>query len=563
MPSRLNPNRRVLASRDREVLCFCHRRCTGGSGPPRHITARTRDAHLAADRADLQHSQDHDIQPPPSLVQAIRNNEVAITAEAVESDSSSTSSSSSSSSSEHSQDGIVDMDAEQEPLPPSSPLEHHYFNEHEDDNFDFGNQDLPSSPFVQPVEDDDDSSTAPSSSDSSDNPTDDDDDGLLAEQLHQFDVEFNSDEEDEHEGDEDLDEDGDQGNGGREGDEDRDEDGDPVEDPGTQSRHNQPRFDQLAGDHQPGPRPQRAPERAFSAFSIAENLTASEKATLDHLRTSIRTDATLRQYKDFGRARERDQADVEIFGKDRALSLMKRVTNLREDRWDMCPNSCMAFVGPNAQLQRCTTVRKGRVCGAARFDARGRPIKQFVTIPFLPRIKAKFAAGRGSTYIHDRAQHFAETWDTPHHRFQDWSDGAIHRHLKEKGLFTDPRHDAFILSTDGAHMTDKRDSNAWIVLLTSLSTPIELRFRRTETFISTVVPGPNNPIDLDSFLWPILEEFAQAARGFWLWDGARREWFLWRCWLVAAAADQPASSKLNHMTGATGKCGCKTCHMIA
>ncbi|CAD7060357.1 unnamed protein product, partial [Tilletia caries] len=162
-----------------------------------------------------------------------------------------------------------------------------------------------------------------------------------------------------------------------------------------------------------------------------------------------------------------------------------------------------------------------------------------------------------------QAEWSAQTWGTDHHHFADWPDGACHQHLREKGLFDDPRHDAFVLSTDGAQFVSKRKSNGWIVMLSSLNELHTKRFKRPETFVSCVVPGPNNPVNVDSFLWPVVQELARAAHGYWIWDGAREEWFVWRAWLVATAADQQGSSKINHMTGPTGYCGCRNCHMVA
>ncbi|CAD6958115.1 unnamed protein product [Tilletia laevis] len=185
----------------------------------------------------------------------------------------------------------------------------------------------------------------------------------------------------------------------------------------------------------------------------------------------------------------------------------------------------MTFVGPHAEKTRCTARRQGRRCKERRYDASGKPRRQYTTFSILPRVRAKFASGNGSTYLHDLAEFADGTWDTEEHEFTDWAAGGIHRSLRDKGLFDDPRHDAYILSTDGAQFIDKRTSNGWIVALTSLnSSPME-RFRRPATFIATVIPGPNNPVDIDSFLWPILQQFARAGRGHWMWDGANEEWF--------------------------------------
>ncbi|KAE8207075.1 hypothetical protein CF319_g9624, partial [Tilletia indica] len=225
----------------------------------------------------------------------------------------------------------------------------------------------------------------------------------------------------------------------------------------------------------------------------------------------------------------------------------------------------MAFVGPNAHLRRCNSIRKGVRCRRERYDAKGKPLRQYTTLPVLPRVRASFAAGKGSTHLHQTAELADQQWDTDAQRFKDWGWGAVHRNFRENGMFMDDRHDAFLLSVDGAQMVDnkRKSSNGWIVLLSSFNTPQLARFKRDEAFIATVIPGPNNPVNIDSFLWPVFEEFARAAKGFWIWDAARAEWFLWRAWIIAAAADQQGSSKISKMTGPTGYSGCRTCHMVA
>ncbi|CAD6944574.1 unnamed protein product, partial [Tilletia controversa] len=181
----------------------------------------------------------------------------------------------------------------------------------------------------------------------------------------------------------------------------------------------------------------------------------------------------------------------------------------------MCVNSCIAYVGPNADLDHCP----------------------------------HFRSQQTSSYLFDRGLQSKNTFGTAEHVFQDWPDGEIHQHLLETGLFDDPRYDLFMLSTDGAQMLNKADSDGWIVLLIPLNTPLSSRFKRSSTFVSTIIPGPKSPGDIESFLWPIMQELARAALGYWIWDEAKQEWFLWRAWLVAGCADQPGSTKINGMTG--------------
>ncbi|CAD6902341.1 unnamed protein product, partial [Tilletia laevis] len=200
-------------------------------------------------------------------------------------------------------------------------------------------------------------------------------------------------------------------------------DDDAAVDARVHSRHAQDLFDQLASGYRLPSRPVRPPDPYTAAFGIMQRLNPSEIASLRHIRTCIRTNATQEQYRAFAKNIEAQNPDITILGRKAAIALAKRVTRLREHTWDMCPESCMAFVGPHANLQRCNSIRQGRRCGAARFDSKGKPRRKYTTLSIIPRVRAKFASGSGSTYLHYQAEWSAQTWGTDHHHFADWPDG--------------------------------------------------------------------------------------------------------------------------------------------
>ncbi|KAE8181132.1 hypothetical protein CF335_g9036, partial [Tilletia laevis] len=292
----------------------------------------------------------------------------------------------------------------------------------------------------------------------------------------------------------------------------------------TRSTHAQDRFNELVDDYDPGPMPRR--QGRGLRF---QDLTPSEQETVRHLQTWVEVDGTERVYSGFAKRYNDRNPTINILSKKRALTLVKSVTGIEQNEHDMCVNSCIAYVGPNADLDHCP----------------------------------HFRSQQTSSYLFDRGLQSKNTFGTAEHVFQDWPDGEIHQHLLETGLFDDPRYDLFMLSTDGAQMLNKADSDGWIVLLIPLNTPLSSRFKRSSTFVSTIIPGPKSPGDIESFLWPIMQELARAALGYWIWDEAKQEWFLWRAWLVAGCADQPGSTKINGMTGYQGYSGCKTCLMVA
>ncbi|KAH8922867.1 hypothetical protein BT69DRAFT_1191796, partial [Atractiella rhizophila] len=73
------------------------------------------------------------------------------------------------------------------------------------------------------------------------------------------------------------------------------------------------------------------------------------------------------------------------------------------------------------------------------------------------------------------------------------------------------------------------------------------------------IPGPNPPVNIESFFYPFVEDFARASLGVWMWDSVEERPFLWKGYLCACCADMPGSQKMNGMTGHQGVRGCRFC----
>ncbi|CAD6958775.1 unnamed protein product [Tilletia controversa] len=562
----------VEKSRDRRVYCWCFRRCAKYSDHPKILSARVRAQHIEGDQEDLSFAQTSGYPVPAALSRALRRAEQQIAREATQQQEENDRDGQGRVGTER-RDGIsagegsgAGARARAAAEAPSSPGFDGYYLGSPDNNTDFGDV------AVFPNDDEGDDHDSPErSEDGQDERMDGsqmeeqenemrEEDHLAAEARLFFGDPEQSDHDDENE---DQDERLAQLRRRQQQQQRNDEpqieqaDGNNEELPNasfTRSRHCQDLFDQLTDNYSPGPKPTQ-PGHGIQLVDLAE----SERATLQHIKTWVETNGTEKVYDRFAANVEKLNPDIKIFSRKRAATLVKAVTGLEEERWDMCVHSCKAFVGRDAGLTHCDFVRDGTVCGEPRLDASGKPRRQFVTLPVRARVSARLRAGLSFTYLSDRAQQSSQTFDTPHHTFQDWPDGEVHQHFLRQGFYDEPRNDAFMLSTDGAQMLGKVQSEAWIVLLTSLNTPIKTRYKRKDTFVSTIIPGPNPPGELESFLWPIMEELARAAIGYWMWDEAREEWFLWRAWLVGACADQPGSTKMNKMTGHQGYFGCKTC----
>ena len=132
--------------------------------------------------------------------------------------------------------------------------------------------------------------------------------------------------------------------------------------------------------------------------------------------------------------------------------------------------------------------------------------------------------------------------------YSDFGDGAIHRiHYNDTGLFQDYCDIAFALSTNGAQLTMKKQSNTWIIIILILNLPGELRYKTDGKFIPLATPGPNSPGDIESFIYLIFQQMAMASEGIWMWDAVDSSHFVNKACICMILGDMLGSAKLNGM----------------
>ncbi|KZV98690.1 hypothetical protein EXIGLDRAFT_606755, partial [Exidia glandulosa HHB12029] len=101
----------------------------------------------------------------------------------------------------------------------------------------------------------------------------------------------------------------------------------------------------------------------------------------------------------------------------------RALAGLKPVKYDCCINTCVLFVGPHAHLDKCPH------CDAARRDERGRPFKEFVYAPVIPRLRAMYrnpAAASQQRYRHEAAAEHEEGC------VRDYTDGSHYRDLCQK-----------------------------------------------------------------------------------------------------------------------------------
>ena len=79
------------------------------------------------------------------------------------------------------------------------------------------------------------------------------------------------------------------------------------------------------------------------------------------------------------------------------------------------------------------------------------------------------------------------------------------------GLFTAETDVALAISSDGAQLTMKKQSNMWLLIVVLLNLSPEMCYRAKNVIIPLAIPGPLAPSNIESFIYPLFEEMAMAS----------------------------------------------------
>ena len=88
--------------------------------------------------------------------------------------------------------------------------------------------------------------------------------------------------------------------------------------------------------------------------------------------------------------------------------------------------------------------------------------------------------------------------------------------------------------------------------------PPEVRYQKRYVLPGAIIPGPNKPKNIDSFLFPGLHHLSALQKeGLRIWDSVLDEVFTSQIHLTFATADAPAMPYLNGLVGHHGRLGCR------
>jgi len=248
----------------------------------------------------------------------------------------------------------------------------------------------------------------------------------------------------------------------------------------------------------------------------------------------------------------------------------KVLTGIEPIRYDCCIKSCICYAGHYKTLDKCPECKEPRFSG---HDSHGnpRPRRQFLYIPLIPRLVAFFE----SIHMAELMRYRSARTHVPG-VFSDIFDGECYQQLRSTPItvhdkpvnppanyFEDDRDIALGLSTDGYGIFTRGQATAWPLIIFIYNLPPELRVHAEHILALGVIPGPNKPSNLDSFLIPLHEELFQLAEGVRAYDARSKSLFLLRAFLLLIFGDFPAVSMLMNMKGVNGISPCRNCKIKA
>ena len=211
--------------------------------------------------------------------------------------------------------------------------------------------------------------------------------------------------------------------------------------------------------------------------------------------------------------------DLDLLSYNQLTRRIERLTGITSHLVDMCENTCIAFTGPYAHLDKCP------YCDTSRYDqkkleasgGKERVARQFDTFLLGPQLQAQMRSVETATalrYLHSRANQVIETLNKNGGALDEYGDICDGEDMVDCFACGDIGKNDFILmlSVDGAQLYQNKQSDCWIYIWVILNHLPETRYKKKYVLPGGIIPGPNKPKNLDSFLFPGLYHIAALQK---------------------------------------------------
>ncbi|VDC06752.1 unnamed protein product [Peniophora sp. CBMAI 1063] len=256
--------------------------------------------------------------------------------------------------------------------------------------------------------------------------------------------------------------------------------------------------------------------------------------------------------------------DIPILSYHMVRKCVVQLSGVRTVRFDMCVNSCTAYTGPRLDPNKEEN-RSCPKCRQPRFDLAEKartgkdvPRQTFDTV--LPgfALQAQFATpdhADAASYRARAMEKLVPEWDEegfvdPVGDFVTGSD-ILEAKIGKRDI-------CLMWSGDGFQLWELKKSDCYIYIWVLLDLPPNLRYKKQYVIPGAVIPGPNKPGCIDSFIFPGLYHVkALQKEGLKIWNAATQEEYVSQLHILFVTADTVAAAEVTGLVGHVGKEGCR------
>ncbi len=182
---------------------------------------------------------------------------------------------------------------------------------------------------------------------------------------------------------------------------------------------------------------------------------------------------------------------------------LKEITGLAPVFYDICENSCICYTGQYEFYQNCPK------CDSIRLDTNGKAKRVMPYLSIIDRLKIQFNNENRAEellYCHKYIT------NKDNNDLDNIFDGEIYKELVNDGLFNDKKDIAFIASCDEYQIFKQKTDDCWPFLMINNNLDPSLRVKKENLLIPFLIPGSNQPKDINTFLWPFINEMKELER---------------------------------------------------
>ncbi|KAF9645765.1 hypothetical protein BDM02DRAFT_3156773 [Thelephora ganbajun] len=256
--------------------------------------------------------------------------------------------------------------------------------------------------------------------------------------------------------------------------------------------------------------------------------------------------------------------ESEMLSYDQVKQRVSNLSGVFTWKHDMCINSCAAFTGPFAHLEKCPCCHKS--CydedELRKSNSKNKvPRKVFTMFPLGPQLQSCWKSphmAQQMLYRRDKTRDLLQKRNQGEDYIYDdifcgldYLDAAKAGDIKDYNMVV-------MLSIDGAQLYCNKKLDCWIYIWIILDLAPDQRYKIRNIIPGSVIPGPKNSKHLNSFLFPGLAHVSALQKeGMRIWDGCNGVDTLSFLILLLILADAVAMAELSSSVGHHGKKGCQ------